>query len=116
MTEPASDNPEHLLQLTGLTKRYGTTTVVDDCNVDFRAGEIHAMLGANGAGKSTMVRMIAGLVPPSTGSMTLDGRTYSPSNKRGAEAAGIEIVQQELNLIPTLSTVSYTHLTLPTKA
>lgn len=103
MTEPASDNPEHLLQLTGLTKRYGTTTVVDDCNVDFRAGEIHAMLGANGAGKSTMVRMIAGLIPPSSGSMTLSGKEYSPSNKRDAESTGIEIVQQELNLIPTLS-------------
>ena len=122
MSEPANDNPEysnseHLLQLTGLTKRYGTTTVVDDCNVDFRAGAIHALLGANGAGKSTMVRMIAGLVPPSTGSMTLDGRTYSPSNKRGAEAAGIEIVQQELNLIPTLSIAENLLLTrLPTTA
>lgn len=92
-----------LLNLNGLTKHYGTTTVVDSCSIELRAGEIHALLGANGAGKSTMVRMIAGLVPPSAGSMTLGGEYYSPSNKRDAEQSGVEIVQQELNLIPTLS-------------
>ena len=92
-----------LLEVEGLTKRYGETTVVDDCCLSFHRGEIHALLGANGAGKSTLVRMIAGLVTPTAGRMHLGGQPYSPATKRKAEMAGIEIVQQELNLISTLS-------------
>ena len=97
-TEPAD-----LLTLHGLTKRYGPVTVVDGCSLSFRGGEVHALLGANGAGKSTLVRMISGLVEPSAGTMTLGGTPYQPAGKRAAETAGVEIVQQELNLIPTLS-------------
>ena len=92
-----------LLEVEGLTKRYGETTVVDDCSLSFHRGEIHALLGANGAGKSTLVRMIAGLVSPTAGRMHFGGQPYSPATKRKAEMAGIEIVQQELNLISTLS-------------
>ena len=92
-----------LLEVEGLTKSYGETTVVDDCCLSFHRGEIHALLGANGAGKSTLVRMIAGLVSPTAGRMHLGGQPYSPATKRKAEMAGIEIVQQELNLISTLS-------------
>lgn len=109
MTDDADiSSNDPILQLSGITKRYGTATVVDDCSLDFRAGEIHALLGANGAGKSTLVRMIAGLIVPSDGSMSLhdydcNPTQYVPANKRDAEESGIEIVQQELNLIPTLS-------------
>ena len=71
MSAPASK----LLDVKGLTKRYGTVTVVDDCSMTFRAGEIHALLGANGAGKSTLVRMISGLVKPSAGTMQLAGKS-----------------------------------------
>lgn len=87
----------------GLTKRYGKATVLNDVSVEFHSGEVHALLGANGAGKSTLVRMIAGLVAPSNGTMMRGGQPYQPSFKRDAETAGVEIVQQELNLIPTLS-------------
>lgn len=92
-----------LLELAGVTKRYGEATVLTDCQLQVRAGEIHALLGGNGAGKSTLVRIIAGLVPPTAGAMTLEGQAFSPANKREAEEAGIQIVQQEFNLIPTLS-------------
>ncbi|TWU62461.1 sugar ABC transporter ATP-binding protein [Crateriforma conspicua] len=87
----------------GLCKRYGRVTVLDDCDVAIRGGEIHALLGANGAGKSTLVRMMAGLLEPTAGSMQLDSIDYAPNSKRDAEIAGVEIVQQELNLIATLS-------------
>lgn len=96
-----ADKPR--LELKELTKRYGNVTVLDACTLSFDAGSIHALLGANGAGKSTLVRMIAGLVSPTSGSLSLDGRVYSPLNKRAAEQAGVEIVQQELNLITTLT-------------
>ncbi len=92
-----------LLQVDGLTKRYGNVTVLRDVSLEVRPGEIHALLGANGAGKSTLCKIVSGLVPKSEGEMTLDGHSFAPSNKQDAEAAGVEIVQQELNLIPTLS-------------
>lgn len=86
-----------------ITKRYGNVTVLDDVDFDVRPGEIHALLGANGAGKSTLCKIISGLTTASGGSMTLNGQPLAPHNKQMAEAAGVQIVQQELNLISTLS-------------
>ena len=77
--------------------------VLDGVQFELRAGEIHALLGANGAGKSTLCRIIAGLTPATAGSMTLNGVSYDPRDKRYAESQGVQIVQQELNLIPTLT-------------
>ncbi|MEO1529791.1 MAG: sugar ABC transporter ATP-binding protein [Planctomycetota bacterium] len=92
-----------VIETRGLTKCYGEVSVLQDCSISFEAGSIHALLGANGAGKSTLVRMLAGLVTPSNGEMRFAERAYAPANKRAAERAGVEIIQQELNLIPTLS-------------
>jgi ribose transport system ATP-binding protein len=92
-----------LLRTSQLTKQYGSVTVVDHVDFEVRAGETHALLGANGAGKSTFCRMIAGLVTPSAGSLQFLEKPITFANKQDAEAVGIEIVQQELNLIPTLS-------------
>lgn len=77
--------------------------VLDGVLFELKAGEIHALLGANGAGKSTLCRIIAGLTPATSGSMTLNGESYDPRDKRSAESLGVQIVQQELNLIPTLT-------------
>jgi ribose transport system ATP-binding protein len=92
-----------LLSTTGLGKRYGQVTVLSEVAFDVCSGEIHALLGANGAGKSTLSKIIAGLVTASDGMMQLDGKAYWPKDKRAAEAAGVQIVHQELNLISTLS-------------
>ncbi|MFG0266862.1 MAG: sugar ABC transporter ATP-binding protein [Rhodopirellula sp. JB055] len=91
------------LSVRGLTKRYGDVTVLDDVSIDFQAGHLHALLGANGAGKSTLCKIISGLIPASAGQMSLTGDEYRPGNKQDAEARGVQIVQQELNLIETLS-------------
>jgi ribose transport system ATP-binding protein len=91
------------LSVRGLTKRYGDVTVLDDVSIDFQAGHLHALLGANGAGKSTLCKIISGLISASAGQMTLSGDDYCPGNKQDAEARGVQIVQQELNLIETLS-------------
>jgi ribose transport system ATP-binding protein len=90
-----------LFATTSLTKVYAAVAV-EDVSLEFRAGEVHALLGANGAGKSTFSRILAGLVQPTRGSMELNGREYAPASKADAEALGVQIVQQELNLIPTL--------------
>jgi ribose transport system ATP-binding protein len=94
---------EPLLTTHGLGKRYGEVQVLRDVAFEVRAGEIHALLGANGAGKSTLSRILAGLVRPSEGVMSLGQCVYAPRDKRAAERAGVAIVHQELNLIPTLS-------------
>lgn len=91
-----------LLELTGVGKTYAVP-VLAEVDLTIRRGEVHALLGANGAGKSTLSRIIAGLVTPTAGSMRLDGQPFAPVDKRAAEAAGVQIVQQELNLIPTLT-------------
>ncbi|MEM6691070.1 MAG: sugar ABC transporter ATP-binding protein, partial [Planctomycetota bacterium] len=91
------------LETIGLTKRYGDVDVLDGVSITFSGGEIHALLGANGAGKSTLCKIMAGLTPASKGSMRLAGKEFNPTDKVDAENHGVEIVQQELNLVGTLS-------------
>jgi len=93
---------EALLSLRGLGKRYAGW-VLRDVDLDLHAGAVHALIGANGAGKSTLVKIVSGLVAPTAGRMTLAGAAHAPAGKAQAERAGVQIVQQELNLIGTLS-------------
>lgn len=96
-------NSQALFQANGVSKSYGGVTVLDRVSLTIAPGEVHALLGANGAGKSTLSKIIAGLVRPTTGHLVLSGTRLNLRNKRDAEKVGIEIVQQELNLIPTLT-------------
>ncbi len=91
-----------LLSCESLTKTYAVT-VLDRVAFELRRGEIHGIVGANGAGKSTFCKIIAGLTGATSGSMRLCGAPYRPSSKRDAESAGVQIVQQELNQIATLT-------------
>ena len=104
MTEP-------LLRTSELTKRYGSVTVLDHVDFELRSGEIHGLVGANGAGKSTLCRIIAGLLSPSEGTMAIRRKAYRPANKQEAERRGVDIVQQELNLVPTLTVADNLQLT-----
>jgi ribose transport system ATP-binding protein len=91
-----------LLEVRGLSKRYAAPALVG-LDLDVRAGEVHALVGANGAGKSTLARLVAGLVLPDDGQMRLGGSDFAPRSKSQAEHAGVHIVQQELNVLPTLT-------------
>jgi ribose transport system ATP-binding protein len=77
--------------------------VLQAIDLDLHAGEVHALVGANGAGKSTLARIVCGLTRPDAGHMTMEGATYLPESKSVAEAAGVQVVQQELNVLPTLT-------------
>lgn len=90
------------LTIRGLTKSYAAP-VLRAVDLDLFPGEVLALMGANGAGKSTLARIIAGLVQSDAGSMTLDGHPYRPTSRRLAEARGVQVVQQELTLLPTLT-------------
>jgi ribose transport system ATP-binding protein len=106
-----------LLSAHGLTKRYAGITVVDGVDVDVRPGEVLCLLGENGAGKSTVSKMLAGVVIPDEGSMNLGGAPYAPSNPGDAIAAGVGLIHQETNLVPQLSVAENVFLgRFPTRA
>jgi ribose transport system ATP-binding protein len=90
------------LTVQGIGKTYAEP-VLSDISLHLRAGEVLALTGENGAGKSTLSKIIGGLVTPTTGSMTLAGSPYAPASRKQAEALGVRMVMQELNLLPTLS-------------
>lgn len=73
-----------MITVSGLTKRYGDRTVVDDVSFSLEPGTVTGFLGPNGAGKTTTMRMMTGLVPASAGSATVDGRPYGELPNPGA--------------------------------
>ncbi|CAD6557493.1 sugar ABC transporter ATP-binding protein [Paraburkholderia sabiae] len=91
-----------VLSVTGIGKTY-VEPVLADVSLALHAGEALALTGENGAGKSTLSKIIGGLVDPTTGTMQLEGKPYAPASRTEAEALGIRMVMQELNLLPTLS-------------
>ncbi len=100
MTAVAAEKP--LLEVEGVWKWYGQV-VLADVGLAVAGGEVHALVGENGAGKSTLARIMAGLTRPDRGRMAWRGEAYAPETKKAAERAGVRLVLQELNLIPTLS-------------
>lgn len=94
---------EPLLSVSGLTKRYPGVTALDAVDLEVRAGEVHALVGENGAGKSTLARCLAGVDQPDGGTMTFAGRPHAPAGTADALRAGIQVVYQELALLPYLS-------------
>ncbi|AQG98724.1 sugar ABC transporter ATP-binding protein [Burkholderia sp. KK1] len=95
-------NDANVLTVTGIGKTY-VEPVLADVSLELAAGQVLALTGENGAGKSTLSKIIGGLTDPTTGTMTLAGQPYAPRSRSEAEALGVRMVMQELNLLPTLS-------------
>jgi fructose transport system ATP-binding protein len=94
---------EPILNATGLTKRYGKVTALNNCDFELYPGEILAVIGDNGAGKSTLIKAISGAVQPDEGKIWLEGREIAFKTPIEARAAGIETVYQTLAMSPALS-------------
>jgi len=92
-----------LLEVEELTRRFPGVLALNQVDFDVRAGEVHALVGENGAGKSTMINILAGVLQPSGGKMLLDGTPVVFHNPADAQRAGISVIFQEFNLIPHLS-------------
>jgi ribose transport system ATP-binding protein len=92
-----------ILTLDGVTKRWPGVLALDGVDLDIEEGEMHALAGENGAGKSSLIRLLAGIHRPDSGRMTLAGAPYAPQRPLDAIHAGIRVVHQEFNLLPALS-------------
>ncbi|MGH2616911.1 MAG: sugar ABC transporter ATP-binding protein, partial [Thermomicrobiales bacterium] len=92
-----------LLSATGIDKRFGGVVAIDGADFACEAGEIHALLGENGAGKSTMVKVLCGVHPPDAGTVVYAGDPVTLRGPSDAVAKGIIPVFQELSLVPDLT-------------
>lgn len=91
------------LELKSLTKRFPGVLALDDASLTVSRGEIHAVIGQNGAGKSTMINLISGMIAPDAGEIRLSGHPVAMDSTRAAMAAGVATVYQELSLLPNLT-------------
>jgi fructose transport system ATP-binding protein len=91
-----------VLQAKGLTKRYGRVVAIDGSDLELLPGEILAVIGDNGAGKSSLIKALSGALVPDSGEILLDGKPVHFRNPMEARTAGIETVYQTLAVAPGL--------------
>lgn len=91
------------LEAVGITKSFGAVRALTEGRLTVARGEIHALMGANGCGKSTLCKIIAGAVSPTSGTVRMEDQDVRFRNPRDAERAGVALFYQELSLIPQLS-------------
>jgi fructose transport system ATP-binding protein len=92
-----------VMQAKGLVKRYGQVTALDGADFELRAGEILAVIGDNGAGKSSLIKCLSGATIPDAGEMWLDGTAIRFKSPIDARRAGIETVYQDLAVAPAMT-------------
>jgi fructose transport system ATP-binding protein len=103
MENTANGSLEPILKGRGLVKRYGRVTALDHCDFDLFPGEILAVIGDNGAGKSSLIKAVSGAVVPDEGKLYLEGKRVNFSSPTDARKEGIETVYQTLAMSPALS-------------
>jgi ribose transport system ATP-binding protein len=98
MTEPTP-----ILEMRGITKQFPGVMALDHVDLDIRQGEVHILVGENGAGKSSLVKVLCGIYQHDEGEIRYQGAPYAPQTTQDALRAGIRVVYQEFNLLPYLS-------------
>jgi ribose transport system ATP-binding protein len=92
-----------IIELRGVSKRYGGAVALENVDFDLRSGEIHGLIGENGAGKSTMMKLLSGVYDDYSGELLLDGEPIHFASPADAQARGIGMVYQELSNFPHLT-------------
>lgn len=95
--------PEFAVRLKGISKSFGGVQALTDVHLEVKPGEIHALLGGNGAGKSTVLKILRGVYAPSSGSVEVNGKALTAHTPQESKEAGIAMIFQEMSLVPTLT-------------
>jgi len=96
-------NQQILLQMEHITKQFAGVKALDNVCFNLRAGQIHALIGENGAGKSTLIKVLGGVYKQNAGMICINGEKVSFTDPKDSLRAGIGIIYQEFNLVPSLS-------------
>jgi simple sugar transport system ATP-binding protein len=102
-SEGGGPAPDDVLRAEHVSKRFGAVTALRDVNLHLRRGEVLGLLGDNGAGKSTLMKILCGFQQPDTGRIVVNGQELTLKSVEHARSLGIDIVYQDLALIPGLS-------------
>lgn len=94
---------ENIFECKNITVSFGAVHALQDVSVAFERGKIHAVVGQNGAGKTTFARVVAGLIRPSAGEMTVNNKTMPGGDVKQARKAGVELVHQSFALPPSFT-------------
>ena len=92
-----------IISIRSIGKQFAAVRALDDVSFDIRPGELHAVMGENGAGKSTLMKILSGVLGEYEGELCIKGNAVRFSGTRDAEAVGISIIHQELNMVEQLS-------------
>src|SRR5690349_16988282 len=105
MSDSTGEAMRPILSANRISKSFGEIPVLFSIDFDVRPGEVHAIIGENGAGKSTLMKILSGFEQPTSGTITYDGRQVMLPPNGEAEAIGIVLIHQELNLAEHLKVV-----------
>jgi ABC-type sugar transport system ATPase subunit len=94
---------DDILEMRNITKKFPGVTALDHIRFDLRKGEIHSLVGENGAGKSTMIKILAGIYLPTEGDVIVDGKKVNIVDANTATTLGISVIHQELSLVPHMT-------------
>ena len=92
-------NETDIIRTSGIKKVYGGTIALAGADLSFRRGEVHALAGENGAGKSTFCKILSGAIAPTEGTVYIDGTAYRHLTPSESRAAGISMIYQEFNMV-----------------
>lgn len=106
-----ADKCEYALELKNVTKSFAQVQVLTDVTLSLRKGSILGLVGENGAGKSTMMNIIGGVLPRNGGEILLNGKPFEPKDPKTCTDAGIAFIHQELNLFSNLTVAENLYIT-----
>ena len=113
MTTPES---VQAVRMRNVSMRFGGVRALEDVHLDILPGEVHALLGENGAGKSTILKILRGVQPPTSGTVEIGGVPLKSFTAEASRAAGVAMAFQEMSLIPTLTVAQNVFLNREIKA